>query len=151
MGGFGLVFTIFAWKHAKSAKIAAEEARVATVQLTHEYNLNELLTDMVEFQQLVNVSFGGNHVTSGSLVSARANRLRGRVTELRQRDVESQHRDSILEKLDLAAVCLKAIADQAVKSTLDSTKRVRITASLGDVISALSGVIGLQRNEHRGT
>ena len=146
IGVIGLFLTCFAWNQATSAKVAAEAARVATVRLTHEYQLNDLLTDMIEFQQLVSSG------VSGSQVASRANRLRGRVREIRQRVVEDERRETILEKLDQTAQYLASIAREAVNQrTQDSTKLERITASLGDAISALSDTVGLQRNEQRGT
>lgn len=107
---------------------------------------------MIGFQQLVSGTFGGSHVFSGGHVSSQASGLRGRARELRQRVVESEHHDSILEKLDQAAVWLKSIEIEAVnQKTGNPTKLERIMASLGDAISAVSDAIGFQRNEQRGT
>ena len=65
MGVLGLWLTFFAWKQAKSAKTAAEDAKISMVRLAHEYQLNDLRTDMIGFQQLVSGTFGGSHVFSG--------------------------------------------------------------------------------------
>ena len=152
MGALGLWLTFFAWKQAKSAQTAAEEAKTAMVRLAQEYQLNDLRTDLIGFQQLVSGTFGGSPVVSGGHVSSQARGLRGRARELRQRVVEGEHGDSIRAKLDLTAQFLESIAIAAVNQrTGNPTKLERITASLGDAISAVSDAIGFQRNEQRGT